>query len=260
MKDIVEKLTLRGLLSFFLPGAYVVGMLGTLASSCGLLEDYNLTNPGEMPAYLFFSIDSLAIGAFFFLMVLLASTIIHVLNIPERLPFYRDSMVVNRVLMYLTVTYYRVGIFSNVALRTQVHNCFFRFFDKRITAEQKNRTHMYVNLYSATVNIAAATLVIIPLSIIAYYYFDSNFFEIYGPMLVFTLLLSTLGAYGTFYTSYGIEYLFDRQQKEFVESREYQALDTYFRETFAKAYSDVETPSFDRPTRFWKNRRPYIGL
>ena len=233
MKDIVKGLTLRSAMEFLLPGAYLVGMLVTLASSCGLLSEYNLENPSDLPDYMVFALDELAMSALVAALVLLAGMFLYVLNIPERLPFYRDALATERAAEHLRKKYYRVGIGSSGTFTAQVHNAFFRYFDG-CTAEQKNRTHKVVNLYSIAINVAMVSLLLVPLSVAAYFEYESDFFENYGLFLVFILLFSTLSAYGLFFFNGGVKYLFNRQLSEFIGSPEYRFLDDYFRNNFVQ--------------------------
>lgn len=224
---------MRSVLEFLLPSAYLVGMLAALASSCGLLMEYNLSNPSGLSDYMLFTLDEVAMGAFFLVLVLLVGIFLYMLNIPERLPFYRDALVTERVSERLAAKYYRVGMSSNDAFTSQVHNAFFSFFENA-TAEQKNRTHKLVNLYSIAINVAVVSLVLVPLSVAAYFAFEADFFENYGLFLVFTLLFSTLSAYGLFFFNGGVKYLFDRQMEGFVASEEYRNLDEYFKDNFVQ--------------------------
>jgi len=238
MKDIVKGLTLRSVLEFLLPGAYLLGMAAALASSCGLLYEYSLGNPSELPDYMVFALDELAMGALFFVVALLVGMFLYALNLPERLPFYRDALATVRIAKHLCKKYYRVGMGSNVELRSQVHSAFFRYFEG-CTAEQKNRTHKLVSLYSIAVNIAAISLALVPLSMSAYFELEADFFENYGLLLVFILLLSTLSAYGLFFFGSGVRYLFNRQLYEFIGSPEYRSLDSYFRRRFVRVARKV---------------------
>ncbi|MDR2937766.1 MAG: hypothetical protein LBU92_02360 [Prevotellaceae bacterium] len=233
MKDIVKGITLRGVLEFLMPAAYLVGMLVALASSSGLLLEYNLENPSQLPYYLLFLLDEVAMGAFFFVLVLLVGIFLHVLNLPERLPFYRDALAVEQAAKKLTAKYLRIGMCCNSSYTSQLHNAFFTFFE-RATAEQKNRTHKLVNLYSIAINVAIASLVLVPLSVGAHFAFEADFFENYGLFLVFILLFSTLGAYGLFFSKGGIKYIFERQFEAFMASPEFRALDEYFKENFVQ--------------------------
>jgi len=233
MKDIVKGLTLRSAMEFLLPSAYLVGILVALASSCGLLSEYNLENPSDLPDYMVFALDELTMYALVIAMVLLVGMFMYVLNIPERLPFYRDALATVRVAKHLSKKYYRVGIDGNRTFISQVHNSFFRYFEGG-TAEQKNRTHKVVNLYSIAVNVAVVSLILVPLSVAAYFEFESDFFENYGLFLVSILLFSTLIAYGLFFSNGGVKYLFDRQLSEFLGSPEYRFLDEYFKNNFAR--------------------------
>ncbi len=234
MKDIVKSLTLRSALEFLLPSAYLVGMLAALASSSGLLMEYNLSNPSQLPDYMVFMLDEIAMGAFFAVLVLLVGIFMYMLNIPERLPFYRDALATVRISEQLANKYYRVGVSNSNVFTSQVHNAFFTYFENS-TTEQKNRTHKLVNLYSIAINIATVSLVLVPLSIAAYFVYEADFFENYGLFLVFTLLFSTLSAYGLFFFSGGVKYLFDRQLEGFLSSEEYSNLDEYFKESFVQA-------------------------
>ena len=253
MKDIVKGLTLYSVLEFLLPAAYLVGMLVALASSGGLLFEYDLENPSDLPDYMVFALDELAMGAFFFVLVLLVGMFLYVLNIPERLPFYRDALATKQVANHLSRKYYRVGIGSNDDFRSLVHNSFFRYFEG-CTAEQKNRTHKVVNLYSIAVNIAAMSLLLVPLSIAAYFVLESDFFENYGLFLVFILLFSTLSAYGLFFFHSGVRYLFFRQLSEFIGSPQYRLLDDYFKNSFVQISRKVSGDGVTEE-RIWSKKQ-----
>jgi hypothetical protein len=234
MKDVVNSLTLRSILEFLMPSAYLVGVASALASSCGLLTEYSLSNPGELPDYLLIALDEIVMFAFFSVLVLLVGIFLYMLNLPERLPFYRDALVTVRIAEQLSNKYHRVGVSSGKVFTSQVHKAFFGYFENT-TEEQKNRTHKLVNLYSIAINVAAVSLVLVPLSIVAHFVFEADFFENYGLFLVFTLLFSTLSAYGLFFFDGGVKYLFDRQLEGFLASEEYAGLDAYFKENFVQA-------------------------
>jgi hypothetical protein len=125
-------------------------------------------------------------------------------------------------------------------VRAQVENQYFKHFDRSATSEIRNRTHKYVHLYSIAVDITFVTLLFLPIALLAYYYYDAEFFTEYGAILAVVLLLSAFCAYGLFYFRHGVQHLFERQVREFKSSDEFKALDAYCQEHFSKPLTIFE--------------------